>query len=100
MYINTLYKYKVGGVVRFMPEREENNVGVSVDLGKVDLEIVDGKITELKKLSSIGSGYWLYIPKPWVELLCVYKDGSYWVKYEQKNSTITIKGYKYQERQQ
>ena len=56
---------------------------------------IDGKLSELRKLTRTGRGFVITIPKLWVELYCQPKgDGTHWVGFQQDGDTITIKGYK------
>ena len=56
---------------------------------------INGKVSEVRKLTKTGRGFVITIPKLWVEICCSpKKDGTYWVGFQQEGETITIKGYK------
>jgi hypothetical protein len=56
-----------------------------------NVAIVDGAIVETRKLTPIGNGLWLYVPKAWIETFgSPFDDGSYRVNYEQDGNKITI----------
>jgi hypothetical protein len=62
---------------------------------KLNLEMIDGKLVELKKLTPTGRGFVLTIPKMWVKIFCQAKpDGTYWVVFNQNDNCITIKACK------
>ena len=49
------------------------------------------KILTVKKVSSLGSGYMVFLPKAYVEIAGKLIDGSYWLLVEAKDGSITLK---------
>jgi hypothetical protein len=73
-----------------MKEKIELRDGV-LSIADENVAILDGAIVETRKLTPIGTGYWLYIPKLWIETFgSPFDDGSYRVSYEQEGNQITI----------
>ena len=58
------------------------------------LELIEGELWELRKLSRTQRGFLLTIPKMWIEIFCTPdKDGNYWIGFELDEDTIRLKGY-------
>jgi hypothetical protein len=75
-----------------MKEKIELRDGV-LSIADENVAILDGAIVETRKLTPIGTGYWLYIPKLWMWIETFgspFDDSSYRVSYEQEGNQITI----------
>lgn len=54
----------------------------------------NGKVVNLKEIKKIGGGWFLPIPKVWLDLASMEQDGKYWVEVQADASRIIVTGYK------